>query len=334
MQLLKNLVFHDLTERDALSRLERKGAELWNAGAFDAAVGKQDLLAAYLNQIEFGGREIVGLYRASRHYFRKDPRDLTLYEAALLAGMVQAPARFNPLKERTQDRAHERARLVLRLMQDQGKITEAERRRAEQAGIRPGILPEFKIEPQAFNEWVVQTWGDKFVQPGETVRFFVTLAPWLQHLSERHLDDLVTEGSIAPRIRRRRRHDEPGRPRSSDGRFDRLVAPAIQSRCQSQRPGWLDGQIAGSDRCLRARDDPGFTSLDQPLSGGWPSNGALGYAGETSLKEAFASSRNAAAVRLTRQLGVGTVVEAARRIGIDPGVPAIRGSSSVHSPPT
>ena len=55
MQLLKNLVFHDLTQRDALSRLERKGAELWDAGSFDAAVGKQQLLAAYLNQIEFGG---------------------------------------------------------------------------------------------------------------------------------------------------------------------------------------------------------------------------------------------------------------------------------------
>src|SRR5829696_3364105 len=96
---------------------------------FDGAVAKQELLAAYLNQIEFGGREIVGLYRASRHYFRKEPKDLNLYEAALLAGMVQAPARFNPLRERTQDRAHQRAKLVLKLMQEQGKITEVERRR-------------------------------------------------------------------------------------------------------------------------------------------------------------------------------------------------------------
>lgn len=321
MQLLKNLVFHDLTERDALSRLERKGAELWNAGAFDAAVGKQDLLAAYLNQIEFGGREIVGLYRASRHYFRKDPRDLTLYEAALLAGMVQAPARFNPLKERTQDRAHERARLVLRLMQDQGKITEAERRRAEQAGIRPGILPEFKIEPQAFNEWVVQTWGDKFVQPGETVRFFVTLAPWLQHLSERHLDDLVTEGSIAPQ------YDAGAVMMSPGGRVQAMVGSIDWSRRQFNHAVKASVQAGSTAKLpvLIAACEHGMTPdsrvLDQPLSGGWPSNGALGYAGETSLKEAFASSRNAAAVRLTRQLGIGTVAEAARRIGIDPGVP-------------
>jgi penicillin-binding protein 1A len=62
--------------------------------------------------------------------------------------------------------------------------------------------------------------------------------------------------------------------------------------------------------------------VDQPIVGEWPSNGPVGYAGRTSLKEAFAVSRNAAAVRLTRQLGVGKVVEATRRIGIDPGSPS------------
>src|SRR4051812_21783230 len=85
MQLLKNLVFHDLNQRDMLSKLERKRAEIWHAGTFDGAIGKQELLAAYLNQIDFGGREVVGLYRATRHYFRKEPKDLNLFEAAMLA---------------------------------------------------------------------------------------------------------------------------------------------------------------------------------------------------------------------------------------------------------
>jgi hypothetical protein len=59
----KNLVLHDLQGRGLISKIERKGSEVWHAGSFDGAVGKQELLAAYLNQIEFGGREIVGLYR-------------------------------------------------------------------------------------------------------------------------------------------------------------------------------------------------------------------------------------------------------------------------------
>src|SRR5215218_10724326 len=188
MQLLKNLVLHDLQGRDILSKLERKGSEVRHAGTFDGAVGKQELLAAYLNQIEFGGREIVGLYRASRHYFRKEPKDLNLYEAALLAGMVQAPARFNPLKEATRERADERAKLVLELMVKQGRITKAEQARALQLGVRPGVLPPFVIQAQPFTEWVVQTWGSQFVKEGETIRFFVTLDPRLQRIAEKSLE--------------------------------------------------------------------------------------------------------------------------------------------------
>src|SRR4051812_24757886 len=196
MQLLKNLVFHDLRASDVITRLERKGAEVWYAGLFDEAVGKEELLAAYLNQIEFGGRDIVGLYRASRHYLRKEPKDLTLYEAALLAGMVKAPAHFNPLREQTRDQARERALLVLQLMAEQGLITDKERRQAEKAGIRPGMLPEFTIQPQAFTEWVVETWGDKYVRSGETVRFFVTLNPRFQNMAEQHLSRLAREGAV------------------------------------------------------------------------------------------------------------------------------------------
>jgi penicillin-binding protein 1A len=59
--------------------------------------------------------------------------------------------------------------------------------------------------------------------------------------------------------------------------------------------------------------------LDAPLVGEWPSNGQLGYKGETTLIEAFASSRNAAAVRLTREIGVSKVAEVSRSLGIDPG---------------
>src|SRR3954451_16985351 len=198
MQLLKNLVLHDLQGRDVLTKLERKGAEIWHAGKFDGAVGKQELLAAYLNQIEFGGREAVGLYTAARHYFRKEPGDLNLYEAALLAGMVQAPARFNPLKESTKQRAHEPARLVLGLMVQQGRITKADQRRAQQSGIQPGLLPEFKIQTQAFTEWIVQTSAGQLVNEGETLRYFVTLEPRFQRIAEGHLSALVDKGTVAP----------------------------------------------------------------------------------------------------------------------------------------
>ena len=59
--------------------------------------------------------------------------------------------------------------------------------------------------------------------------------------------------------------------------------------------------------------------LDLPITPDWPSNGQLGYKGETTLKEAFVSSRNAAAVRLTQELGIRRVAEVSRRLEVDPG---------------
>jgi len=319
MQLLKNLVFHDLRGSDALSRIERKGAEFWYAGAFDEAVGKEELLAAYLNQIEFGGRDIVGLYRASRHYFRKEPKDLTLYEAAMLAGMVQAPARFNPLKEKTRERAHERALLVLKLMREQGKISERERQRAVQAGVRPGMLPEFRIQPQAFTEWVVQSWGEKYVQPGETVRFFVTLNPRFQHLAERHLSDLRREGAIPPH------YDVGAVMMAPNGRVQAMVGSLDWTRRQfnnAVKAGVQAGSTAKLPLLIAACESgmtPESRIVDRPITGTWPSNGALGYRGQTTLTEAFATSRNAAAVRLAQAIGTAKIVEVSRRIGIEPG---------------
>jgi penicillin-binding protein 1A len=319
MQLLKNLILHDLRGRDTLTQLERKGTEFWHAGLFDEAVGKEELLAAYLNQVEFGGREIVGLYRASRHYFRKEPKDLTLYEAALLAGMVQAPARFNPLKEQTRERAHQRALLVLKLMFEQGRIGEKEYRRAAQAGARPGVLPEFKIQPQAFAEWVVQSWGEKYVQPGETVRFFVTLNPLLQQLAERHLDDLRRQGTIPPQYEVGAVMMAPnGRVQAMVGSTDwsqRQFNNAVKANVQAGSTAKLPLLIAAceSGKSVESR------VIDQPITGRWPSNGALGYRGTTTLKEAIASSRNAAAVRLAQEIGPEKVAEVSRRIGIDPG---------------
>jgi penicillin-binding protein 1A len=319
MQLLKNLVLHDLQGRDLLSKIERKGSEVWHAGSFDGAVGKEELLAAYLNQIEFGGREIVGLYRASRHYFRKEPRDLNLYESALLAGMVQAPARLNPLKETTRERAHARAKLVLGLMAEQGLITAAEKRRAEQTGIRPGMLPPFKIQAQAFTEWVVQTWAPDHVKEGETIRFFVTIEPRFQRLAETHLAGLVHDGAVPAE------YEAGAVMMTGDGRVQAMVGSvdwskrqfnsAVKAKVQPGSTAKLPLLIAACEAGLR----PESRITDRPVTATWPSNGALGYAGETTLKEAFAQSRNAAAVRLAQEIGVRKVAEASRRLGINPG---------------
>jgi penicillin-binding protein 1A len=317
MQLLKNLALYDLRQRS--SRFERKATEFFHVGALTRALSKDELLAAYLNQIEFGGRDIVGLYRAARHYVGKEPRDLTLYEAALLAGMVQAPARFNPLNPATGDEAHERARLVLRLMAEQNRITAGERRRAERSGIRRGVLPEFRIQAQAFAEWVAQGWGARVVGEGETVRFFVTIEPGVQAAAERHLRDLVADGAVpagyeAAAVMMAR----DGRVRAMIGAIDwgrNQFNGAVKASVQVGSLAKLPLMIAA---CESGRN-PNSRVVDAPLLGDWPGHGGQGYKGPTTVREAIASSRNAAAVRLAFDVGIEKVAQAGRRLGLDAG---------------
>ena len=173
--------------------------------------------------------------------FRKEPRDLNLYEAAVLAGMVQAPARFNPLKEATKERAHKRARLVLNLMVQQGRITRTEQSRALQLGIRPGLMPEFKIQAQAFTEWVVQTWAPQFVKEGETIRFFVTLEPRFQRVAEKQLSALIAEGAVPPEY-------EAGAVMMTGGGRVRAMIGGLDSS-QRQFNSVCEGERAGRFDC-------------------------------------------------------------------------------------
>jgi penicillin-binding protein 1C len=96
----------------------------------DAQTGKDSILAAYLNKAPYGFN-LIGAEAASQRYFGKSAGELTLAEAALLAGLPKAPTRFQPL--RAPERARARRSYVLRRMQEDGAISAAEREAAEAA---------------------------------------------------------------------------------------------------------------------------------------------------------------------------------------------------------
>jgi penicillin-binding protein 1A len=157
------------------------------------------------------------------------------------------------------------------------------------------------------------------VKEGETIRFFVTLEPWFQGLAERHLQDLVRQGSVTPE------YEAGAVMLSGTGDVLAMVGSVDWSRRQfnnavkaSVQPGSTAKLPLLVAACESGRS-PESRVIDRPITGQWPSNGQLGYKGETTLKEAFASSRNAAAVRLAQDLGVKRVAETSRRLGIDPG---------------
>jgi penicillin-binding protein 1A len=97
----------------------------------------------------------------------------------------------------------------------------------------------------------------------------------------------------------------------SQRQFNTVVKANVQAGSTAKLPLLIPACEAGRK--------PESRVLDLPITPAWPSNGQLGYKGETTLKEAFAASRNAAAVRLTQELGVRRVAEVSRRLGVDPG---------------
>ena len=116
-QLAKNLYLsHD---RTLARKLEEFTLALW----LESRLTKADILELYLNRVYLGSGA-YGIDAAARRYFRKPARNLSLSEAAMIAGLLKAPSKYSPLSN--PGLARTRARLVLSQMQDAGFITEAE----------------------------------------------------------------------------------------------------------------------------------------------------------------------------------------------------------------
>lgn len=137
-QLVKNLYL------DGERTLSRKVREAAIAMVLEARYSKEQILQAYLNEIYLGaddGVSVMGLGAASRFFFGKDAEQLSLAEAATLAGMISSPARFSPLSH--PDAARARRDRVLGRMESLGWITPAEREEASSGPVEtaPDPLP-------------------------------------------------------------------------------------------------------------------------------------------------------------------------------------------------
>ena len=155
-QLARNM----FTERIGFEkRVTRKLKELQVALQLERVYSKDQILEAYMNQINYA-QGWYGIQTAARNYFGKNASELTVSEAALLAAIPNRPEYYNPLKN--PENAIRRRGTVLARMADQGFITEEE---AFNAGIEP--VPTERATPSAglapyFEEWVRQTLDDRF----------------------------------------------------------------------------------------------------------------------------------------------------------------------------
>ncbi|MEE9293190.1 MAG: transglycosylase domain-containing protein, partial [Acidobacteriota bacterium] len=322
----------------------RKIWESLAAFGLEAFRSKDAILETYLNNIYLAQRgpvSILGVGAAARHYFGKDVRSLSLSESALIAGLIQSPGRYQPHRHAVE--ARKRRDVVLRLMRDEGFISNDQLEPASQAalGLRPEPSPAPRRAPY-FLDSVGEALGKLGLRdPGDRtgLRVFTTLDPLLQARAEKVLSRSLSSFEKGyPRLR-----PMPGgvlqgaliaiRPR--DGAVLAMVGGRDYGRTQFNRvtqahrqPGSLFKPfvyLAGFRKAQDAHDDsftPATVLDDSPLEmrvGGkdWtPQNFDLEYRGPVSARRALALSLNVPTIRAAQAIGLDEVVRTARRCGI------------------
>ena len=294
--------------------IKRKLQEVIIALWLEARLSKDEILSRYLSSVYFGDGA-YGIRAAARVYFDTDPEKLTLGEAALLAGLVQAPSRLAP--SRHLEDARERGRLVLAAMVETGAITAAEAAKARPARYTPGrkslptgsyfadwVLPQARAAmPEAgYGDVIVQTTLDRDLQKDAERAVKEALAYGRSAgVGQAALVAMRTDGTVVAMV---------GGADYATTSFNR----ATQAQRQPGSSFKLFVYLAALDAGMR----PGDTVEDNPIQIGdyAPKNDDGRYRGQISLATAFAASSNVVAVRLAQQVGIPAVIAQARKLGI------------------
>ena len=172
--------------------LERKVTEACLAIKLSSRWSKDKILEEYLNQVYFGNHA-YGVEAAAQTYFSRRARNLTLAQAALLAGLPQAPSVFDPFNK--PERALARRNTVLRAMAANGDVTRAQYRSAIQAdlGLKKGQLYKRIHEPYFFSyvrEELLREYGANTVRSGG-LRVYTTIDRRFQKLARKAITDTL-----------------------------------------------------------------------------------------------------------------------------------------------
>ena len=188
-QLVRNLYIQDPEDT-----IERKIHEAALANELEDERKKKWILEQYLNTASYGtnnGRTAVGVEAASQVYFNKHVSDLNTWEAALLAGLPQAPSQYNPFQ--SSEAARQRRNAVLRKMREQGYLSRSETKTALAAdlGLQRGYRYESIREPYFFNyveQELIDRYGVNTVRQGG-LKVYTTIDPRLQAVATTAVDN-------------------------------------------------------------------------------------------------------------------------------------------------
>jgi 1A family penicillin-binding protein len=334
--------------------LRRKLQELILAERIEWFYQKPQILELYLNKVYFGDG-LYGVETASRGYFGKHASELSLPEAALLAGLVKSPSAYAPTTYL--ERAVARRNVVLQAMLDSGAIDRAawQHARAARVVLRDGLRAR-ESSGQYFKEQVRQELVDRFgwqrVYQGG-LRVFSTIDMATQESAE---------ASVAQSLKaldaRRQALAARGRRASANASANDEAEAPLQAALLAMDPqtGQVRAMVGGRDfedsrfnRAVQARRQPGsafkpfvyaaaieagytpatiIDHLNDPIAtpqGAWPPEDDHSTAESMSLRTGLRTSSNRAAVRLLQEVGIPQTVQYAKTMGVGdvPSVPSL-----------
>ncbi len=292
----------------------RKIQELVLAVWLELNFSKKQILALYLNRVNFGGGA-YGIEAASRRYFNKPAAGLTLGEAALLAATMKGPSRYNPAAN--SERAARRATVVLNSMVGTGAITAAQRDEAFQIPVHvSATLADQRA--QYFVDWLDAQVRSQVGEPGEDMVVETTLDLPIQAVAEQairtgvaaHANQGVGQGALVAMDGAGRVRAYVGGSDYVDSQYDRATEARRQAGSAFKPFVYLTAMEAGHK--------PSDSVVDEPITiGNWtPHNYTGRYLGAITLETAFAQSINTVAARLANQVGTDRVADTAHRLGI------------------
>ncbi|MEP1207171.1 MAG: transglycosylase domain-containing protein [Rhizobiaceae bacterium] len=294
----------------------RKVQELILAFWLETKYSKAEILELYLNRVYFGAGA-TGVDAASRRYFGKSAKYVTIGEAALLAGLLKAPSKYSPA--RNPQLAQRRAQTVLAAMQREGYVKPG---RIDLKHIKPGEnARHFRSGPEHFvADMVARQVKQLLGAVKQDIVVKTTLSPYMltaaqqavtgaldkygksRRVSQGALVALAPDGAIRALI---------GGRDYADSQFNRVVEARRQPGSAFKTFVWLDAVERGYS--------PQSVVNDQPVRyGKWrPENYDQKYRGEVTLSQAFSQSLNTISAQLTMEAGPRNIAKISKRLGIE-----------------
>ncbi len=287
----------------------RKMREAILALALERRFSKAQILELYLNRVYFGGGA-YGIDAAARRFFGHSAENLTLSEAAIIAGLVKAPSNYSPTADA--EAAKGRAGIVIDLMKQQGYVSAFDAASAEPADVKLVPTPK-QNSVRYFTDWVLPQLDTLIDETVEPIDVWTTLDARMQRAADQAINANTPAGAQGALVSL----DRDGAVRAMVGGRD-YVASLYNRATQATRQPGSAFKLFVYLAALEAGHTPNDTIVDEPVNiNGWrPRNNDRTHHGPVTVREAFARSINTISAKLGQEVGFRNVADMAQRFGI------------------